>query len=368
FDFITKPISGPLLTACLQGAIQMQELKLENEFLGREVLNDKLGNPEVFSEIITNNFGMKNIFKYCEAIAISSHPVLITGETGTGKDLFAKAVHALAKRHGSLVTVNVAGIDPNVFADTLFGHVKGAYTGADTVRAGLIEEAEDGTLLLDEIGDLGMDSQIKLLRLIQEHEYSVLGSNAKKMSNVKIIASTNHDLPELVEGNRFRKDLYYRLMTHHVSIPPLRDRKDDIPVLMDFFLDAASMEFKKQKPSCPQELLFLLRNFNFPGNVRELKSMVLNAVGEGKSKILSLESFTSHINKVSSSKNAHITGEYSPEYFAGLTQLPVLRSVTGDLINEAMKRSGHNQTKAGRLIGITQQAISNRARKAENTL
>jgi DNA-binding NtrC family response regulator len=365
FDFIAKPISIPLLTACLKRAIQMQELKIENELLSREVLSDKLSNPEAFSEIITNNSGMKNLFKYCEAIALSSHPVLITGETGTGKELFSKAIHALSQREGNLVTENVAGVDANVFADTLFGHVKGAYTGADSVRKGLVEEAERGTLLLDEIGDLCMDSQVKLLRLIQEREYSMLGSNAKKISNAKIIASTNQDLLELLNENRFRKDLYYRLLTHHVCIPPLRDRKDDIPLLLDFFLDMAAVEFKKKKPAYPQELLFLLKNFNFPGNVRELKSMVLNAVGENKSGVLSLESFTRHINKVSHFKNTQVNGEYTPEYFSGLINLPFLRDVTEDLINDAMERSGHNQTKAARLIGITQQAISNRARKTE---
>lgn len=365
FDFITKPISIPLLTACLKRVMHMQELTVENELLSKEILRDNPSNTKVFSEIVTNNSGMKNLFKYCEAIACSSYPVLITGETGTGKELFAKAIHALSNRAGSLVTVNVAGIDPNVFADTLFGHVKGAYTGADDTRKGLIEEAERGTILLDEIGDLCMDSQVKLLRLIQENEYSMLGSNTKRTSNVKIIASTNHNLLELVDGRSFRKDLYYRLITHHVCIPPLRDRKDDIPTLMDFFLDTAAREFKKQKPSCPQELMFLLESFNFPGNVRELKSMVLNAVGEGKTKTLSLESFSTHIKQVSSFKNMHIDEEYSTEYFAGLKKLPILREVSEDLINEAMSRSGQNQTKAAKLIGITQQTISNRTRKTE---
>lgn len=365
FDFIAKPISIPLLIACLKRAVQMQELKMENALLSREVLSDKLDNPGAFSGIVTNNSGMKNLFKYCEAIALSSHPVLITGETGTGKELFSKAIHELSQRSGSLISENVAGIDSNVFADTLFGHVKGAYTGAEGVRKGLVEEAEKGTLLLDEIGDLSMDSQVKLLRLIQEHEYSMLGSNAKKTSNVKIIASTNHDLLELLDENRFRKDLYYRLLTHHVCIPPLRDRKDDIPLLLDFFLDMAAAEFKKKKPVYPQELPFILRNFNFPGNIRELKSMVLNAVGESKSGVLSIESFTKHISKVSRSKNTNINEGYTPEYFSGLKELPLLRDINEDLINDAMKRSGNNQTRAARLIGITQQAISNRARKTE---
>ena len=142
FDFIAKPISIPLLIACLKRAVQVQELKMENALLSREMLSDKLDNPGDFSGIVTNNSGMKNLFKYCEAIALSSHPVLITGETGTGKELFSKAIHELSNRSGSLISENVAGIDSNVFADTLFGHVKGAYTGADAVRAGLVEEAE----------------------------------------------------------------------------------------------------------------------------------------------------------------------------------------------------------------------------------
>ncbi|MFZ2658599.1 MAG: sigma-54 dependent transcriptional regulator [Victivallales bacterium] len=365
FDFIVKPVDGSLLMAAIKRAVKMQELKLENENLARQYSADEPGHPDIFVDIITGSPLMKKLFRYCEAIAPSTYPVLVTGETGTGKELFSKAVHSLSGRKGKLVSVNVAGVDANVFADTLFGHIKGAYTGADHPRSGLVEEASGGTLYLDEIGDLSMDSQVKLLRLIQEHEYSPLGSDAKKTTDAKIVASTSQQLLNLVEEDKFRKDLYYRLVTHHINIPPLRERKDDIPMLLDFFLGRASREFGKPKPSCPQELTVLLKNYDFPGNVREFKSMVHDAVGGHISKILSLESFARHINSIETGAPSRMKTTGIVEMFAGMEKLPMSRDVTQALIDEAMRRSEGNQSMASRLIGISQQSISNRHGKAK---
>ncbi len=363
FDFIEKPVDVSLLMASVRRAVEMQDLKLENQILTRQLSSEEPEHPGAFSEIITASPVMKKLFRYCEAVAPSSYPMLITGETGTGKELFSKAVHNLSGRKRDLVSVNVAGVDANVFADTLFGHVKGAYTGADHPRSGLVEEASGGTLYLDEIGDLSMDSQVKLLRLIQEHEYSALGSDAIRTTDAKIIASTNQQLLPLAEKDKFRKDLYYRLATHHIHIPPLRERKEDIPLLLDFFLEQAAVEFKKPKPAYPGELPVLLKNYHYPGNVRELKSMVHDAVGEHRAKVLSLESFSRHINNVGTEKSAVANIADVSEIFAGMEKLPASRHVTEALINEAMKRAEGNQSLASRLIGISQQSISNRHAK-----
>ncbi len=251
FDYMVKPVEKRRLVSGVRRAIEIRELQLENRLLRERILSGGLENPDAFSRIVTNNRRMRSLFQYIETIAKSPQPVLITGETGVGKELMARAVHALSLRHGRFVTVNAAGIDDNAFSDTLFGHGKGAFTGADQMRKGLVEEAAGGTLLLDEIGDLGADSQVKLLGLVQEREYFPLGSDLPKMTDARIIGATNHDLQALRESCRFRKDLYYRLRAHHLHIPPLRERLDDLPLLVDHFLEKAARSLGGKKPTPP---------------------------------------------------------------------------------------------------------------------
>jgi DNA-binding NtrC family response regulator len=189
FDYIVKPAEKSRLVASTRRAVEIRELQRENRLLKTHVLSNKLDTPEAFSEIITISTGMRSIFQYVEAIAASPRPVLITGETGVGKELIARAVHRLSHRTGAFVPVNVAGLDDNVFADTLFGHKKGAFTDAREARSGLVEQAAGGTLFLDEIGDLNTASQVKLLRLLQEGEYFPLGSDLAKRSNARIVVA-----------------------------------------------------------------------------------------------------------------------------------------------------------------------------------
>ncbi len=293
FDYMVKPVEESRLVSGVRRAIKIRELQYENLRLKERMLNSRLDNPEAFSEIITNNETMLSIFQYVESIASSPKPVLITGETGVGKELMVRAIHKLSNRQGQFVSVNVAGIDDNIFSDTLFGHVKGAFTGADKMRKGLVEEASGGMLLLDEIGDLAPDSQVKLLRLLQEHEYFPVGSDLPKISDARVIVITNKDLQALQKSGRFRKDLYYRLCAHSIHIPPLRERLDDLSLLVDYFLEEASHSLGKKKPTPHEELITLLSNYHFPGNIRELQSMIYDAVSNHKSKKLSLTSSSS---------------------------------------------------------------------------
>ena len=234
---------------------------------------------------------MLQIFRYVEAIAPTALPVLITGETGVGKELVARATHALSGSKGNFVSVNIAGLDDTLFADTLFGHLRGAYTGADSTREGVVAKAEDGTLFLDEIGDLAANSQIKILRLLQEREYYVLGSDTPQPTSARFIFASNADLSKGGSHGGFRKDLLYRLQSHTIRIPPLRERMDDLPALVDHFFDKACRSLGKKRPSVPKELMTLLRSYSFPGNIRELEGMVFDAVVRHKSRILSLVSF-----------------------------------------------------------------------------
>ena len=255
FDYLVKPVENIRLISCVQRAIEHQTIVRENRALRHRVLTDTLEQPEAFAEIVTRSPAMISLFQYVEAIATSPEAVLITGETGVGKELVARAIHTLSGRTGKLVAVNVAGLDEQSFSDTLFGHRKGAFTGADSNRDGLLKTAEGGTLFLDEIGDLGPGLQVKLLRLLQEREYYPLGSDLPQKARVRVVVATHCDLLADRNATPFRRDLYYRLQTHMVHIPPLRERKEDLPLLVNHFLALAADTLKKKTPSVPNELL-----------------------------------------------------------------------------------------------------------------
>jgi len=362
FDYIVKPVDQTRLITTVKRALEFRELRCENVLLTEGMLDKKLKHPEAFSEIMTNNENMFSIFKYIESIAATSQPVLITGETGVGKELIARVIHCLSNHKGDLVAVNVAGLDDTTFSDTLFGHKRGAFTGADRTRAGLIEQAANGTLFLDEIGDLPSNSQVKLLRLLQEREYYPLGADVPKPTNARIIVATNRDLLVLQESGKFRMDLYYRLMLHHINVPPLRERRDDIPLLVEFFLQQSADDLKKAKPTPPPELFTLLSVYDFPGNIRELQAMIFDAVSRHESGKLSLNSFKEIIQhhpslEPTESFAATLTIE---TLYASLEQLPTLKESEVFLIQEALKRSDDNQTLAALLLGITRQTLHNR--------
>jgi len=365
FDYMVKPVEKSRLISGVKRAIELRELQRENKLLRAHVLSDKLEHPEAFSEMVTNSPIMRSIFQYIESISISPRPILITGETGVGKELVSKAIHKLSQRKGAFVPVNVAGLDDNVFADTLFGHRKGAFTGADQARSGLVEQASGGSLFLDEIGDLSPASQVKLLRLLQEGEYFPLGSDVGKRSDARVVVATNQDIQALQEAGKFRKDLYYRLCGHPIHIPPLRERLEDLPILLDHFLEKASETLGKKKPTPPRELLALLSTYRFPGNIRELQSMILDAVSGHKSGKLSMEGFKSYIRQKQPTLDIDskhlLQGEKLTVSFS--EQLPTLKQTEQLLISEAMKRARRNQATAAQLLGITRQALNKRLKQ-----
>ncbi len=365
FDYLVKPVEESRMLSAVRRATEMRDLRRENTALRKHMLSDALEHPQAFSGIVTNNAHMRALFQYIETIAGSPKPVLITGETGVGKELFAVAIHQLSDRKGAFVPLNVAGLDETSFSDTLFGHLKGAFTGADEAREGLLQQASGGTLFLDEIGDLSPVAQIKLLRLLQEGEYSPLGSDVRKRTDARIVVATNREIKKLQENDQFRHDLYYRLHTHHVEVPPLRERLDDLPVLLDRFITQASNTLGKKKPTPPKELIDLLSTYRFPGNIRELESMVFDAVARHKSKKLSMEVFKSHIRKqsdaVGSATNAGRPAGASP--FSSWQQLPTLKESAGLLIDEALRRTNGNQSLAAELLGISPPALSERLKR-----
>ena len=360
-DYMVKPVEKSRLLSGVRRAIELRDLRRENEILRERMLADAEKHPEAFAEIVTNNAAMHSLFRYCEGIAASQWPVLVTGETGTGKELLARAIHTLSERKGAFVAVNAAGLDDNVFSDTLFGHVRGAYTGANELRRGLIEQAAGGTLFLDEIGDLTHASQVKLLRVLQEREYYPLGSDVAKRTDARVLCATNVELEELQASGRFRKDLYHRLKTHHVCIPPLRKRLDDIPLLVDHFLGKAADALGKKRPSPPKELYALLAAHPFPGNVRELESMVFDAVAHHESRMLSMAVFEARIRRDGAAQGpVVIESADGASPYALFDRLPTLRESTNMLIAEAMRRAEGNQSIAARLLGLSRTALNKR--------
>ncbi len=357
FDYLVKPADMDRLINCVRHALELSELKQENDALKQHILTDYIEQPDIFEDIITKNKKMLSIFQYIESIAPTSQSVLITGETGVGKELIAKAIHTASGRKGKMVTVNVAGLDDNMFSDTLFGHVKGAFTTAVNSLDGLVKQAEGGTLFLDEIGDLSLASQVKLLRLLQEGEYLPLGHDKPRRTDTRVLVATNRDIWKLQETGKFRDDIVFRLRTHHIHVPSLFERMDDIEILVDHFVDKASHLLNKKRPTIPSTLTILLKTYSFPGNVRELQAIIFDAVCMHKSGVMSLDSIKSNI-KVSEKRPKFEIDESFP--FAHLRRMPTIKQATVMLIEEAMKRAEGNQSAAARILGISQPALSNR--------
>lgn len=368
FDYQTKPVEKNRLLSSVRRALEIRNLQGEVLTLKNRLLAENLQDETPFSPIITCEKKMRSLFQYIEAIAPSEQPVLIMGETGAGKELFARAVHEASNRAGEFIAVNVAGLDDTVFSDSLFGHDKGAFTGAEKKREGLVAQAAGGTLFLDEIGDLELSSQVKLLRLLQDKTYYSLGSDHQKRSTARIVVATNCDLPKAIQEKTFRKDLYYRLRAHQINLPPLRERKHDLPLLVNHFVEQASASMNRAAPVIPQELYLLLSTYSFPGNVRELETMVYDAVARNRGNVLSQQSFKDLIGEEVAHQAEMITTRSEGQNLTQLfpDRLPTLKEAEHILIQEALERASHNQGIAATMLGISRQALNKRLVREKN--
>jgi DNA-binding NtrC family response regulator len=358
FDYITKPIDINRLLSSLNKAFHINELATQNQKLKEYLLGNRLLKPGIFGNIITINPRMQAIFKIVEAMGSTSNPVMITGETGVGKELIARAIHSSSGLGGAFVALNVAGLDDHMFADTLFGHKKGAFTGAHDSREGLISKAQGGTLFLDEIGDLGSESQVKLLRLLQEREYYRLGSDALIKSDARIITASNRDFEAMLSQGRFRRDLFHRLRSHHIHVPPLRERTEDIPLLIDHFLDDAARGAGRTPPSLTKEARYALGEYLYPGNVRELINLIQNAVACNADNLLNLADFpglapASDLHH----RNLRILRDRRFRLQAFFDEFPTLVSVEQMIIDEALRLAEGNKSIAADLLGISRSTL-----------
>ena len=364
FDYLVKPVEESRLVSAVRRALEVRSLRDQVGTLRTSLLTRRLHHPEAFAAIVTGNQRMRAIFQYLEAIADSPEPALITGETGTGKELIARAIHELSGCSGELVAINAAGLDDHLFSDTLFGHVRGAFTGAERDRQGAIAKAAGGTLFLDEIGDLDKAAQVKLLRLLQEQTYYPLGSDLQRPCEARVIAATNQLLHKRMARGKFRQDLYFRLSSHPIEVPPLRQRRDDIPLLVQHFIDEAAASLVRQSPSAPEELITLMSVYDFPGNVRELRAMIYNAVALHRSgPVLSMESFRALIDqgRRQAQNDWPAVDDEPPLAITG--RFPTLKEADAFLIDEAMRRAKDNQGIAATLLGITRQSLNRRLQK-----
>lgn len=270
YHFLTKPFSIEELLSAAEKALDHKNLQKENRQL-RQELTMKYG----FTQIIGESDGIKNCLSLVERVADSDSTILVTGESGTGKELIAKAIHYNSPRaKGPFIAINCGAIPSELLESELFGHVKGAFTGAVSNRAGRFELADDGTLFLDEIGDLDPSLQVKILRALQEKSFEPVGSTKTMSVNVRVITATNVDLDKAVAEGRFREDLYYRLNVIPIHIPALRERKTDVPLLLNHFLEKFNKNKSKKITGFSQESLVSLMNYSWPGNIRELENLV----------------------------------------------------------------------------------------------
>jgi formate hydrogenlyase transcriptional activator len=258
------------------------------------------GDEAAFAGILGRSSGLRNVLLLVEMVAATNSTVLLLGETGTGKELIARAIHERSQRQRQLfVTLNCAAIPSSLFESELFGHERGAFTGANMQRSGRVELADRGTLFLDEIGDIPLELQPKLLRTLQEHTYERLGSSRTKNVDVRLVAATNSDLEQMVDEKQFRSDLYYRLNVFPIRVPPLRERREDIPLLAQHFTQKYARQMNKQIDTIPDSTIQKLQRWSWPGNVRELENLIQRSVILTRSGTLSVslpEKMTSAID------------------------------------------------------------------------
>jgi two-component system NtrC family response regulator len=352
YDYLPKPIDLDQLAVLIGRITERQNLLRENAQL-RQQLIDRYA----FDGITSTSHAMEEVLNLAGRVAVSNATVLLRGESGTGKELIARAIHYHSRRADKpLVKVNCAALPETLLESELFGHERGAFTGAATRRLGRFEAADQGTMFLDEIGDLSPGVQVKLLRVLQEKEFERLGGNETIKVDVRLIAATNRDLEAAIREGKFREDLYYRLNVVTVSIPPLRERKEDIPALVEHFIRKYSLENRKKISGVSSEARELLLRYSYPGNVRELENFIERAVVLSKGGYLTTADLPIHIRTSESEERICVSKKE-----ASLND--TLDTLERGLILSALKEAGGVQTRAAEMLGISERVLRYKLRK-----
>ncbi|MBC7361388.1 MAG: sigma-54-dependent Fis family transcriptional regulator [Candidatus Aminicenantes bacterium] len=341
YDYIQKPFKNDELLMTISRALEHRRLQEENIRL-----KDELKKKFSFSNIIGKSQAMMNVFELIKAAAPTRSTILIQGESGTGKELVARAIHINSDRaNNPFVVVNSGSLPPDLLESHLFGHVKGAFTGAVADKKGLFEAADKGTIFFDEISSISLETQVKLLRVMQDKEFMRLGGTKTIKVDVRIIAATNTDLEELIQQKAFRKDLFYRLNVIKIELPPLRARKEDIPLLVKHFIELYNKENNKEVEGVSEDVMEILMDYDWPGNVRELENVLERAVVLSKSKIITRELLPPFLL---SGKQAM----YEELNESSLNFKEKTSEFQKRLITIALKKAGGVQKKAAQMLGL----------------
>ncbi len=354
YDYITKPFKADHIKLTLRKALEKSALSRENRELRR-----RLEAVEQGGEILGRSPKMEVMYQVLDRVAPTGVTVLVLGESGTGKELVARRLHALSGRTGPFVPVNCSAIPEGLVESELFGHVRGSFTGAIADKPGLFEQAQKGTLFLDEVGELPLHLQPKLLRAVQEGRIKPVGGSRELEADVRIVSATNRDLKGEVDAGRFREDLYYRLNVVGLEIPPLRDRREDIPLLAHHFLEKYANAFGRPLLGFTRETLELLEQYAYPGNVRELENVVERAVALETGEYVTPGNLPQPLTH---SQPAH-SGNLPELPSEGLDLDKLLESVEQRYLDEALRSVAGNKTEAAKLLGITFRSIRYRLQK-----
>lgn len=366
FDYLLKPLELAPLEALLDRAIEISRLMRVPAQIEDET-------PQENADLIIGRCAaMQDIYKSIGRIAPQDVTVLILGETGTGKELIARAIYQHSRRAGGpFLAVNCAAIPEALLESELFGYEKGAFTGAERRRIGKFEQCSGGTLFLDEIGDMSPLTQAKILRVLQDQQFERVGGNETIQANVRIIAATNRDLPRMIAEEEFRSDLYYRLSVFTITLPPLRDRGDDLALLIQYFLKRFGRELGKEVKDISPEALEMLRGYSWPGNMRELQSVIKQALLHASGPLL-LPDFLPPLAR----KEVGAIAADVPGFYSGLDRLieselrvestnvfeTVLNEVKRRLLTQALHQTGNNQVRAAKALGISRSTLRNELR------
>lgn len=355
-DYLTKPFEPEELEIAVHNAIKLRDILRENQRLKATVSQSYAG-----KQLLGESPATRHLIEEIERVAPYKTNVLITGESGTGKELVARTIHLLGpRRDRPWVAINCSAIPHDLMESELFGYVKGAFTGAAQSRLGRIEQAQGGTLFLDEIGDLDLALQTKLLRVLQEREFSPLGSDQVRKVDVRVMAATNRDLKEMVRENRFREDLFYRLDVYSIVVPPLRERREDVTLLAETFLRELATETDKPVHRISDEALEVLRNYNWPGNIRELHNAIERSLLSCRGDTIEARDLPYAILRGTTSVN---NADAFLESMGSADLDTWLESVERRAILQALEQSGGVQAHAARRLGISERSLWHRIKK-----
>ncbi len=353
-DYITKPVNLQELLIKLKKELERAIITRENEELRKEIIDRSIS-----EKIITRNEKMLELLNIAYRAAKTDAPVLILGESGTGKELFARTIHELSEqKQNPFVPVNCAALNPGVLESELFGHEKGAFTGAAYTKKGRFELAENGTLFLDEIGDIPLEVQVKLLRVLQEREIERVGGSKRIPVNFRLISATNKDLKKAIEEGNFREDLYYRINVITIELPPLRERKEDLPLLIDYYLKKWSDYYGIKVKGFSKDAYNKLLSYHYPGNIRELANIIQRAVVLSRGEYIDFVELNENIDNVKYDTNKSF--DFAPGTIS-LSQ--AVEKLEKDMILKALEMANGVQTKAAELLGISERNLRYKIKK-----